>query len=581
MPTPISLHARIKMRASTDAEWTADNPTLLAREIGIVLPGVAGPDGSMWHKAKIGPGQWSALPYIALGDGAGLQDAIDQAVADHVAATDPHGDRAYADTLVSGLASEGYVDSAVAAEEAARNTAIANAKVGLWNDRGSYDASTNSFPATGGSGTSGAILKGDVWTVSVVGILGGAAVDIGDTVRAVVDGPGDVAGDWAIAETNTEQATEVERGTLKVVSMATIQDNTTTNDADAVTAKKWWQGWAKGLTLSSFFGAVRGVTCSGLSAVNAAVTATDTIIQAIGKLQGQLTNRLVKSSNLSDVANVTTARANLGLKGLAMQDYADAVIGRNPVSQGEPLSQFDIVVVKDDGLAWRATPGNAFGSRLAIVAAPPSGGTVLLQYAGIVTMPPTLTVGSAYFLNPTAPGAFITDRAPNAIYLGTAIHVNQLDFRPALPLSSGAAFLAADESTSVSAGIMSSLATGMLVPGAIYEIHVWAKTSAESGAGRARLWLDAGGAGNCMGDVTIQDGSGNIVGAYFISSNLFVPMSDATVVGEGAETAAHLRAILAVDEHYTGVCSVMFGPLNSGLKAFLRAGSTITWNRIG
>jgi hypothetical protein len=579
MPTPISLHARIKMRASTDAEWTADNPTLLAREIGIVLPGVAGPDGSMWHKAKIGPGQWSALPYIALGDGAGLQDAIDQAVADHVAATDPHGDRAYADTLVSGLASEGYVDSAVADEAAARDAAIANAKVGLWNDRGSYDASTNTFPAAGGSGAGGAILKGDVWTVSVVGTLGGAAVDIGDTVRAVVDNPGNVSGYWAIAETNTEQATEVERGTLKVVSMATIQDNTTTNDVDAVTAKKWWQGWAKGLTLSSFFGAVRGVTCSGLSAVNAAVTATDTIIQAIGKLQGQVTNRLVKSSNLSDVANVTTARNNLGLKGLAVQDYADAIIYRTPMLMGEPVAFGDIVVVMEDGLVWKATPANSATRRIFIVCGTPSG-YAQLQLSGIIPIG-GLSPGSAYYLRPSAPGAITDERNANAIYVGTAITSNHLDFRPALPLSSGRAYLAADESTSVSAGIMTSLATGLLVPGAIYEIHVWAKTSAESGAGRARLWLDAGGVGACMGDVTIQDGSSNIVGGYFISSNLFAPMSDATVVGEGAETAAHLRAILAVDEHYTGVCSVMLGPLNDGVKAHLRAGSTITWNRIG
>lgn len=57
-------------------------------------------------------------------------------------------------------------------------TAEANAKtyadglvVGLLDDRGSYNASANTFPASGGSGTAGAILKGDLWYISVAGTL--------------------------------------------------------------------------------------------------------------------------------------------------------------------------------------------------------------------------------------------------------------------------------------------------------------------------------------------------------------------------------------------------------------------------
>jgi hypothetical protein len=59
------------------------------------------------------------------------------AVAEHVADTDPHGDRAYADSLV----------------------------VGLLDDRGNHDASAGLFPSTGGSGEFGAILKGDLWFI--------------------------------------------------------------------------------------------------------------------------------------------------------------------------------------------------------------------------------------------------------------------------------------------------------------------------------------------------------------------------------------------------------------------------------
>lgn len=74
--------------------------------------------------------------------------------------------------------------------------------VGLWDDRGSYDASPNTYPATGGSGAAGAILKGDIWTISVAGTLGGGAVNIGDCVRALIDTPGQTAGNWSVIENN-------------------------------------------------------------------------------------------------------------------------------------------------------------------------------------------------------------------------------------------------------------------------------------------------------------------------------------------------------------------------------------------
>jgi len=70
--------------------------------------------------------------------------------------------------------------------------------VGLLDDRGSYDASVNTFPASGGSGTSGAILKGDLWFISVAGTLGGVGVTIGSSIRAIADTPGQTAGNWAL-----------------------------------------------------------------------------------------------------------------------------------------------------------------------------------------------------------------------------------------------------------------------------------------------------------------------------------------------------------------------------------------------
>lgn len=74
--------------------------------------------------------------------------------------------------------------------------------VGLLDDRGNYDASVNTFPASGGSGSAGAVLKGDIWLISVAGTLGGVAVEIGDSVRALVDTPGQTASNWAVMQKN-------------------------------------------------------------------------------------------------------------------------------------------------------------------------------------------------------------------------------------------------------------------------------------------------------------------------------------------------------------------------------------------
>ena len=70
--------------------------------------------------------------------------------------------------------------------------------VGLLDDRGSYDASGNVFPSTGGSGAAGAILKGDLWYISVQGTLGGVVTAVGSSIRALTDAPGQTAGNWDI-----------------------------------------------------------------------------------------------------------------------------------------------------------------------------------------------------------------------------------------------------------------------------------------------------------------------------------------------------------------------------------------------
>jgi hypothetical protein len=88
-------------------------------------------------------------------------------------------------------------------------TRMDNIQVGLFDYRGVYDASVNTYPATGGSGTGGAILKGDAWYISVAGTLGGDAVQIGDIVFANVDTPAQTSTKWYVAQGNVKSTADV------------------------------------------------------------------------------------------------------------------------------------------------------------------------------------------------------------------------------------------------------------------------------------------------------------------------------------------------------------------------------------
>jgi hypothetical protein len=72
-----TLIARLKLRGDTLSNWTTADPLLADREVGIVTDSVVGLDGCNWHKAKIGPGYWSALPFMTIGDASVLQALLD------------------------------------------------------------------------------------------------------------------------------------------------------------------------------------------------------------------------------------------------------------------------------------------------------------------------------------------------------------------------------------------------------------------------------------------------------------------------------------------------------------------------
>ena len=103
------------------------------------------------------------------------------------------------------LATTEFVNVVADAAVATANAYADGLVVNLWDDRGTFNPSSGAWPtsANGGSGVSGAIQAGDVWTSSGAGTLtGGITVEVGDVIRALVDLAGNTSTDWAVTQNN-------------------------------------------------------------------------------------------------------------------------------------------------------------------------------------------------------------------------------------------------------------------------------------------------------------------------------------------------------------------------------------------
>ena len=120
------------------------------------------------------------------------------------------------------------------------NSQIDTAVVGLLDDRGNWNPADGLFPNIGGSGTDGAVLKGDLWLISAPGSIGGVGVTAGDVVRALVDNPGQTASNWSISENNLGYVPE------NSANKATTMTGNTGSNAVFLSAKAVFD-WVTGL----------------------------------------------------------------------------------------------------------------------------------------------------------------------------------------------------------------------------------------------------------------------------------------------------------------------------------------------
>lgn len=139
--------------------------------------------------------------------------------------------------------------------------------------RGGYDASSNLFPSTGGSGTGGAIQSGDFWVITVAGTLGGETVAVGSLIFAIVDSPGQTASNWVTVNSDfvvgpasaTDAAICIYNGTTgKLIKNTGI--TVTGVSLDAINAASLN---LSGLTVSQFVGTDGSKNLTSLSSANA------------------------------------------------------------------------------------------------------------------------------------------------------------------------------------------------------------------------------------------------------------------------------------------------------------------------
>lgn len=313
---------------------------------------------------------------------------------------------------------DGLTAADVGADESgAAATAEQNAKdyadgllVGLWKDQGNFDASLGTWPTASNTIGEVPILSGFLWKVNVGGTLtGGIVVDIGDTIRALVDSAGDTAIDWAVIEGNDGYAPE--NSASKAVNF-TIKDNTLypttkavddnylslntqtlTNPQKAQVKTNIGLETAddlpeKAITpTNKYFTASRvlNTVLEGIDlAVNATVLATDTVLVAIGKLQKQI----------SDLATTAVTSTSLRYVENSQSGTSYSVVTADVTATGSRL----VTLTNASPIACALDTPNALGKSV--------GDSVNIIQGGVGTV--TVTAGSLIGAKTTATTAVFT-----------------------------------------------------------------------------------------------------------------------------------------------------------------------------
>lgn len=257
----------------------------------------------------------------------------------------------------------------------ATKTAIATAKseaqsyadslvVGLWDDRGNFNAAGGAYPSTGGSGTAGAILKGDIWTISTPGTLPtGQVVEVGDTVRALQDTPGNTQANWSIQQTNIGYVAENSTNKTDTITGA---ETSTTLYASVKGMIDWLlQGFTTYLPGKLSFDSVDSLIISdGVDANKTKTVSSANFVASIGpsitpKVSTGADNNITLGTD-NGVYYKEYLSAQFRANGLSLTVGAPVIIGGFNGASPPPNLDVDSVLIVVAGLV--AFDGNEFNS---------------------------------------------------------------------------------------------------------------------------------------------------------------------------------------------------------------------------
>lgn len=165
---------KVQLRRDLAGTWAISNPVLGLGELGIETD-------TGYIKVGDGSTLWNSLLYVRL-----PKSSI---------------------TGITNVDNTSDVNKPVSIAQAAADLATLNSAKAYTDtkglnhliDVGDYSVSiTNAYPITGGSGTAGAILRGNVFNCSDSGIINTLPIHEGDSLRALVDNPSSSDVDWLI-----------------------------------------------------------------------------------------------------------------------------------------------------------------------------------------------------------------------------------------------------------------------------------------------------------------------------------------------------------------------------------------------
>lgn len=301
--------------------------------------------------------------------------------------------------------------------------------VGLLDDRGSYDASVNTYPAAGGSGSAGAVLKGDLWYISVAGTLGGTAVSVGDSVRALADAPGQTAANWSVLESNIGFVPANVAGTLGQFAA------TTSAQLAGVISDETGSGALVFATSPTLVTPVLGTPTS--------VTLTNADGTAANLTAGQATAALGLKTSTTTVSVSGAAAPSAGQVLQATSDTAAQWVtpvqgNSTSVTTSEILAAGDFVNIwNSSGAKARkadaTTDKRAHGYVLAGVA---SGGTATVYFDGTNNQVTGQTPGTVFLTTtPGIAGASAPSGTGNIVQaLGVATSATSINFEASAPI---------------------------------------------------------------------------------------------------------------------------------------------------